>query len=122
MNLRDGYNLFMKDQLLKGNSDKTLRYYRTHLKLFFDFIPDTTLISNFTLNDLNNYKIYLLDTDLVRPTVRTYIRAVRSFVNFLVDKGYAEKNLKEFKLPKPDIGFNSNFILNTPFKIISSFV
>ncbi|MEM1804435.1 MAG: hypothetical protein QW745_07675 [Thermoplasmata archaeon] len=53
MTLREAYNSFMKEQLLRGNTDKTLKYYRTHLKLFFDYIPDYTLVQDLTLDDLN---------------------------------------------------------------------
>lgn len=102
MTLRDIYNEFIKEQLLRGNTEKTIKYYRTHLKLFFDYIPDYILANELTLNDLNNYKIYLLGTKLHRPTVRTYCGAVRTFAYYLVNNNYTNENLKEFKLPKPN--------------------
>ena len=102
MTLREAYNSFMKEQLLRGNTDKTLKYYRTHLKLFFDYIPDYTLVQDLTLDDLNNYKLYLLGSNLVRPTVRTYTGAVRTFAYYIVNKGLSAENLKEFTLPKPN--------------------
>lgn len=102
MTLRDVYNDFMKDQLLKGNTEKTIKYYRTHLKLFFDYIPDFTHVENLRLEDLNNYKLYLLGSKLHRPTVRTYCGAVRTFAYHIVNNGLSKEDLKSFTLPKPN--------------------
>lgn len=102
MTLREAYNLFMNEQILKGNTLKTQKYYRTHLKLFFDYVSPDTKVDKLTLKQLNNYKLFLLNSDLVRPTVRTYSGAVRTFAYFLVDKEYTLEDLKQFKLPKPD--------------------
>lgn len=101
MILREAYNIFMNEQRLKGNTEKTLRYYRTHLKLFFDYISENKNISDLSLSDLNDYKLHLLNTDLHRPTVRTYTGAVRTFAYYLVDEGITnDTELKKFKLPK----------------------
>ncbi|WP_161950302.1 tyrosine-type recombinase/integrase [Clostridium thermosuccinogenes] len=116
--LQSAIQQFLIDQELKGNTKSTLKYYSFDLRYLAEFLGNDKLVSELTINDLNNYllsiknrprKCYFSENSenikdkspVTSVTVQTYIRAVRSFLGYLYREGYISENLQaKFKLPK----------------------
>ncbi|WP_069650994.1 tyrosine-type recombinase/integrase [Caloranaerobacter ferrireducens] len=113
LTLEKALELFLIDQKLKGNTDKTIFNYERFLSYFIDFIGKDKLVTDITLLDLKQYQLYLGSKDkeynfktnkkekLSKTTIQTYIRQLRAFINWLYNEAYIKENLAErFKLPK----------------------
>lgn len=117
MDLRKFYNSFLIDQKCNGNSPKTLRYYEQNITRFLKYLDDnfgTTALSQSLLDQVKQYILHLKSSHKIDPlsgletseylsssTIRTYVRAVKCFVSWLENEGFAEENTaKKIKLPK----------------------
>lgn len=102
MTLEDSVNDFLVEQQIRGNSDRTVLYYRRCLGFFLEYLKNPKMeVSAVTLKDCQGYYLYLKRRDISSVTVQTYIRAVRSFLSWCYHEGYIENNLTErFRLPK----------------------
>lgn len=106
--------LFLIEQQLKGNTEKTIFNYERFISYFIDFLGNKDkMVDTLTLKDIKKYQIYLTDKDkdynfktnlkkkISKTTIQTYMRAVRVFVNWLYDEAYIDENIgKKYKLPK----------------------
>ena len=101
MILKLAFEEFIINQQIKGNSMYTVKYYVQSLKPFFVFIGDNYDVASVTLSDLNNYYISLVALQISSSSVQTYIRALRSFLNWCYSENYTISCLPEkFRLPK----------------------
>lgn len=102
ISLYDSYSDFMIDQRVRGNSPKTLTYYSVALSFFRCFMDDDFDVSELTLQDCKNYYLYLVENkDVNSVSIQSYIRALRSFLNWLYENEYITTNIcDKFKLPK----------------------
>jgi integrase/recombinase XerC/integrase/recombinase XerD len=106
---------FLIDQELKGNSKRTIEYYKANLGYFSNSIGEDKLVKDITIDDLKQYHLYIkskprylghqfkpkYDTPVKSISVQTYIRAVKVFMKWLFQEGYIGINLSaQFKLPK----------------------
>jgi len=113
--LENAVSLFLVDQDLKGNSDKTIEYYNNTLGYFLDFMGKEKNVQDININDLNNYMLMLKKRPMMknhpfrpkedRPiksiSLQSYIRSIRSFLGWLYKECYIKDNLqKDYKLPK----------------------
>lgn len=114
MKLNKAIDSFLKEQQFRGNSLKTIVVYKQQLKYFYDFIGNVecSSISYITVQD---YTIYLKNKiknsehpyAIVRNehisdvSVQTYVRGLKSFINFCIEKKYiSNDSFESFKLPK----------------------
>ncbi len=103
MKLENAINEFLINQEIRGNSKNTLEYYSLNLSYFGDFIGYDKSISDIILIDLNNYYINLKKRNVSSVTLQTYIRAIRTFLNWCYDENYTPVKLSErFKLPRAE--------------------
>lgn len=108
--LEKAKEMFLMDQQLKGNTDKTINNYDRMISYFIDFIGDKD-ISEVTLNDVKAYQIKLskkqvdnhfnnfLNRKISKRTIQTYIKHIRVFMNWAYEETYIKENLK-IRLPK----------------------
>ncbi|WP_432663182.1 tyrosine-type recombinase/integrase [Wukongibacter baidiensis] len=104
---------FMIDQKLKGNTDNTIHTYKLILGYFSTYLGSETLVNNIAPMDIKKYQLFLADKDkqfnfetnlkakLSKTTIQSYVRHIRSFMNWLFNEGYIENNIgSKIKLPK----------------------
>lgn len=114
MTLKQAVNAFLVEQKVRGNSPKTIIAYKQQLKYFYEFIDDIdmqllnyTHVQEYTLylrdklkNSNHPYSI-LKDEHISDVTVQTYVRGLKSFINFCIERKYIPKDSFEyFRLPK----------------------
>jgi integrase/recombinase XerC/integrase/recombinase XerD len=114
-NVGQAINQYLVEQEIRGNTQKTVEYYRMNLGYFSDFIGQDKEMDKITLNDLQKYYLMLKnrpkfqnhhykpksEKSITNITLQTYIRALRAFLKWSFDEGYMPDNLTaRFKLPK----------------------
>lgn len=113
ISLEKAIELFLIDQRLKGNTEKTLNNYHKKLGYFADFIGMEKQVNEIDLGDIKRYQIYLNNKDreyyyktdikkkLTKTTIQTYIRHLKVFMNWLYNEAYIKENIgSKIKLPK----------------------
>lgn len=91
---------FLIYQKSLGNSKSTLDYYVNSLQMFIDFCGDLE-IEKINVSLLRRYYLTLSDKNLSSVSVQSYIRGLRSFLNWLYKSSYISIDLcNQFKLPK----------------------
>ena len=115
LNLKTAIEQFLIDQELKGNSQKTIYYYRQNLMFFSTFIGEEKKVNEITLPDLKQYLLFIKNKEpyighpfkpkVIKPlstvTIQTYARAIRCFVKYLYKEEYIPKDISlNFTLPK----------------------
>lgn len=101
--INDKINEFLRAQILRGNSNRTLSYYREMLGYFLEFCKSTGAdeLSHLNVEVYNDYVLYLLSRDtLNRISACTYLRAVRSFLHWCGECGYLGDWVYTVRLPK----------------------
>jgi len=108
--------MFLVDQELKGNSDKTISNYRKYVTYFIDFIGEDKTTYDISLPILNSYHLSMKNKvryqghpyrseggKISSTTLQTYIRQLRAYLSWLYEEGYIETNFVEkFRLPKAE--------------------
>jgi integrase/recombinase XerC/integrase/recombinase XerD len=101
MTIQAAIEEFLIDQQIRGNSPKTLTYYRRCLNMFVNFAGSDALISVIVLPLCKQYYLHLAQKSLTSTTVQTYIRALRAFLTWCWREGYLPENIPDkFRLPK----------------------
>ena len=95
MILQEAITEFLIDQQIKGNTPKTVRYYRQALARFTDFVGQAIGVSEITIQWLRAYYIRLSDDGLSSTTVQTYVRALRAFLRWCYMEEYSSDNLAD---------------------------
>ena len=100
MTLQAAIEEFLIDQQVRGNSLKTLKYYKQTLNVFQVYIGSVSLDS-ITLSLCKRYYIHLVEKNISSTTTQTYLRALRAFLTWCYHEGYMTENIPaRFKLPK----------------------
>ena len=100
MTLQSAIEEFLIDQQVRGNSPKTLRYYRQTLRFFTEYTGSIP-VSEVTLSVCKRYFLHLSQKNVTTTTVQTYIRGLRAFLAWCYAEGYISENIPaRFKLPK----------------------
>lgn len=108
MKLKQLIDMFILDNQIKGNSEKTVKQYTRVLRYFLEFSGDID-ITDLTIYLLKQYQKNLLERDFIgndfysgkegqkldRITVNTYMTHLRTFVIYLHENGYVDSNLFE---------------------------
>lgn len=101
--INDKITEFLQVQILRGNSARTVSYYREMLGYFLEFCKSSGAVelSQLNIEVYNNYVVNLLKRDtLNRISACTYLRAVRSFLHWCGDNGYLGEWVYTVRLPK----------------------
>ena len=101
MTFEDGVSGFLIEQQIRGNSDKTVIYYRSSLLTASRFLGSDADLRTLTVPDLRDYYLFLKKKGLSSITLQSYIRALRAFLAWCYQEEYISLNLSErFRLPK----------------------
>lgn len=92
--------IFYKEQHAKGNSLRTIAYYRECLDKFFAFVPKVS--AAVVRADIIDYLSALRAAALSPNSVQTYFRGLRAYFNWLFEQGYISVNpVADVPAPKP---------------------
>ena len=101
MTLQDAISGFLIEQQIRGNSEKTLVYYRSSLSRAAAFLGEGLSLDDLTLSQLRAYYLSLREKGLSSVTLQSYIRALRSFLTWCYREEYISQDLSaKFRLPK----------------------
>lgn len=100
MTILEAYKFFLDDQYLKGNSLHTITDYSNKLREFLDQYGELEL-SLLTTDNLNEYARRLRVSHSNTVTIQSYIRSLRSFLNWLYFNDLLQSDFcRKFRLPK----------------------
>ena len=100
MKIETAIDEFLLYQRSRGNSAATIDYYVVALRLFLEYSPGMK-VKEITVKHCRNYYVYLSDRDLESVSIQSYVRALRSFINWLYDEDLIDVDIcARFKLPK----------------------
>ncbi len=100
MTVSHAFDLFLDEQYLRGNSERTITDYRNKLHPFLERF-DGQEVADLRADHLQAYLRKLRDTHANTVTVQSYVRALRSFLNWLFLNDYVEADFcRKFRLPK----------------------
>lgn len=90
LSTEEAYNKFILRCRMMNLSDATIKYYQENWHIFSRFLKLSNIlsVSEITLNTIDSYKIFLLDSELKHVSVRTRIRAIRTIMMFFQEKGW----------------------------------
>ena len=101
MTLRAALEDFMMEQQFRGNTPKTLIYYRGSIERFLRYAGEDMQLEFVRIPLLRNYYASLSGEGLSSNSTQTYVRALRTFLSFCYQQDYIELDLsKKFKLPR----------------------
>lgn len=111
--LEKALELFLMDQQLKGNTEKTIFNYERMITYFINFVGNKE-INDIDIADVKSYQLFLIEKNadfhisknciekkLSKKTIQTYIRQVRVFLNWAYEETYIKEDIgSKIKLPK----------------------
>ena len=104
MTLQQTIDEYLIEQQIRGNSDKTIIYYKRCLRMFQEFLKKQQIESTeeITQGHCKGYYFELKQQgNRTSTTIQTYIRAIRAFLSWCYTEGYIAENIPaRFKLPK----------------------
>ena len=103
LDLRDAKKHFL-DYVAAYASYDTYKFYENCINIFIDYIdlpfPEINNLNNNTVTDFIKYLRY--HSKVKNVTVRSYIRGLKVFDNYLYENGFKLEPLSNLKLPKDD--------------------
>lgn len=99
--LTDAFDDFITKCIAKNLSDKTLEVYKIHFKIFDNFLNNPIFkASEITQKVIDDFTIYLQRRGCNDVTVQSYIRDIRCYCYYFMERGYTQTF--KIKLPKAD--------------------
>ncbi len=114
MELKQALELFLVDQEIRGNSQRTIEIYTTYIDYLINYIGNVD-INTIKKQTIIDYQLYLLNRNafpiacvkqtnekkLSRFTVKTYLTHLRTFFRWLYNSNYMNENIFEsYVFPK----------------------
>lgn len=87
LSLKMAFNNFLTLKKSEGKTKTTLNSYTTQLSCFFAYCEDKKIsyVDQITKNLVDEYRVHLLSrTEITQDTRASYVRALKSFVSYLV--------------------------------------
>ena len=89
--IQAAFEQFQKQNQLKNLSQGTIDFYSSKARHFFNFLENTDQpIDSITEETVVDYIFHLKEKQLHDTTINTYLRMVRAFLYWCMDKGYLE--------------------------------
>ena len=85
----------------KGDSKSTLKSYKVDLKNFLDFCSNIN-VCDLTLNDVNNFILFLSEKKVSRKTLIRKATVIRGLYKYLYSEDIIKINLDDIEIPKND--------------------
>lgn len=103
MKLDKAIEMFLVEQEVKGNTEKTIDNYKTYLGYFQKYIGSNKDVKALDSVKLNEYSLSLKNGKRKQNTIQTYVRHTRAFIGWLEKEGYIDEGIHvKFKLPKAE--------------------
>ena len=112
MKSKDILEKFLIDQQVKGNTKQTIDYYKRRINYFINFIENKE-ISKVTIEDYNNYAIYLRNKqkengeNISSATIKTELNSAKIFLMYCYKNNYIESDfptkISNYKIVKKTI-------------------
>lgn len=112
MKSKDILEKFLIDQQVKGNTKQTIDYYKRRINYFINFIENKE-ISKVTIEDYNNYAIYLRNKqkengeNISSATIKTELNSAKIFLMYCYKNKYIENDfptkISNYKIVKKTI-------------------
>ncbi len=97
------FKAFCIDQRIKGNSDKTIKYYGYCVNPLIDFLGKDFEIEKITILNLKQYVFSLQDKNIASNTIKSYVKGIKAFVSWLYKENYIFEDLSaKLALPKAE--------------------
>lgn len=100
----EGFEQFIFEHCtMKNLRPSTEKHYREMTKYsFYKFYDKDTVLSRLEQDDINNYVLWLKDSDIRDSTVNIQLKALKTVIKFFRDKGWIDTSIK-VELIKADI-------------------
>lgn len=98
MLLIDALDEFLQYQVYKNNSKSTISNYKLIISKFIDF-NNNCECSSLSADDFNNYNVFMRSV-VNSVSVRTYIRHLKVFLSFLVERNYIDDFRSDVIMPQ----------------------
>lgn len=109
--IQTAFEQFQKQNQLKNLSQSTIDFYSSKARHFFNFLEDTDQpIDSITEETVVDYIFSLKEKQLHDTTINTYLRMVRAFLYWCMDKGYLGRF--PIKLIRADIPIKETYTNN----------
>ncbi len=100
MTFNESLQIFIKNQSIRGNSNNTIKDYKTKLSYALAYFGDIE-VESFTSSNCGDYLLFLRQRVNNTVSLQSYIRSFRAYLNFLYQSGYIQEDIcNRFKLPK----------------------
>lgn len=102
--LQDRYEEFLKNRRVYC-VEKTLKYYADNVLRFINYCADNNVIDECSIDQalIEDYIMQLKSSKISMTSIHTYIRAVRSFINWMYEFDIIPVNpFKRVRLPRAD--------------------
>lgn len=101
MSIFEALEIFLIEQQIRGNSDKTVSYYRNCVKPFAAYFQDGFAVSDLTIKGIKDYALFLRRRGITDNSVKTYTKGIKAFLSWLYEEKYITVDLSsQWKLPK----------------------
>lgn len=101
MTLSNTFQEFLITQELRGNSEKTVKYYSNCLSPMVNFIGGNIEVSSLSVKQLREYALNLKQRDISSNSFKTYLKGIKAFLNWLYSEEYTQINFSDkIELPK----------------------
>lgn len=95
--LRDAFKEFTIAQSAKGIKDKTVRTYWSHFNAAAKHLDMDLTFDELSGSDLNAMIVSMRKSNLAHNTVSSYVRVMKTFLNWCGGEGYTDLTLPNFK-------------------------
>ena len=93
MLLKDAIEEFLLELDIRGASKETIRGYSNCLKIFKEYIGDSTKLDNIKPINIKEFAKFNKDRGLKIKTQNTYISSIRALYTYLIEEEVVSKNL-----------------------------
>lgn len=119
MKVTKAFENFILSRRLLSLSVKTIKDYTEFVSPFVKYLGEDKEVDSIVQDDVNGYIGILLDKDIARATLSTYIRHVKIFLRYCDNEyevSYAIDKIKVPKAPKKNVRVYSDDEIRTLFK------
>ena len=101
MTLQNTFDEFLITQQIKGNSQKTVAYYRNCVSPMISYIGADMDIHLLNAEILRKYALFLRRRGICDNSYKTYIKGIKAYLHWLFEEDYTTLNFSDkLKLPK----------------------
>ena len=123
MTVNETFENFILSRRLSGLSGRTVKNYVDFVKPFIQYVGETLDFLEITQSLINHYIAGLLDKNISKATLATYIRHLKIYLKWADEEytgSYSVQHIKVPKTPKKNVHVYSDSEIQTIFEMIHS--